>query len=258
MLISSLSRQYALCLFTVPDNRASTFWDWSTLLILRLVGLRGADIRGDEGVRLLENDMEKYWARAQLHVSDVLLPMAVRAKCFPGGTTVNDLDKHLVGPTAANGAPRPSDPRRKAAEAVRLLSATCHAGSLLSSLQAKLRKQLADIPMGNDRVAALEVIEEQFLKGHVDFYSIFEDFAPQLAGYLAAIQDFSQHNAQRGAAGRREIGEQTTGKVKEAAPKYMHLSKDAAAALIAGEIGKSASTVRRMLSELFPGSAWVR
>jgi DNA-binding IclR family transcriptional regulator len=47
-------------------------------------------------------------------------------------------------------------------------------------------------------------------------------------------------------------------KVKEVASKFMHLPKDAAASLISEEVGKSPSTVRRLLSELFPGAAWVR
>ncbi|MGJ7567865.1 hypothetical protein ACSFBM_28715 [Variovorax sp. GB1R11] len=207
---------------------------------------------------LLKPDMDRYWAGAQARIDEILMPMAIKAKCFPEGTTADDLEKHIVELRPATGESQPSDPRLRAAEAVRLLYGICHAGFALSNLQATAYARLANIPMGDHRAAAMQAVDEPFLQGHADLYATFEDFAPQMVGYLGAIQDFSQHNAQRGAAGRREIGEQTTSKVKEAAPKFMHLPKDSAATLIAEEIGRSASTVRRLLSELFPGPAWVR
>ncbi len=202
--------------------------------------------------------MAEYWAHAQSRVDNLLLPMAIRARCFPKSTTANDLEKHINNPTGSTGKPKPTDPRLRAAEGVRLLSATCHTGFLLLKLEAQLRTGVASTAMVDDRAAVMAMIDEVFLQSHADLYSIFQEYAPKVSGYLDAIYDSSHHNAQRGAAGRRGIGGQTTGKVKEVAPKYMHLPKDTAAALIGGEIGRSASTVRRLLSELFPGSAWVR
>lgn len=112
--------------------------------------------------------------------------------------------------------------------------------------------------MGSDGAIAMSLVDEPFLQGHDDFFEIFEQYALRLVGYLEAMNDLSQQNVERGAAGRREIGEQTMNKVKEVAPKFMHMPKDAAASLISEEVGRSASTVRRLLSELFPGAAWVR
>lgn len=205
---------------------------------------------------LLKTDMDRYWAAAQAHMDNVLLPMAIKARCFPEDTTADDLEKHIFDPSAATEEPQPSDPRLRAAQAVRLLCGVCHAGFALSNIQATMHARLAELPLGDHRAAAMQVIDEPFLQGHADLYATFEEFAPQLGGYFAAIQDFSRHNAQRGAAGRRELGAQTMNKVKEVAPKFMHLSKDSAAALIAQEIGRSASTVRKLLSDMFPGPAW--
>ncbi|WP_431113110.1 hypothetical protein [Variovorax paradoxus] len=173
---------------------------------------------------LLKDDMDKYWARAQSHVHGVLLPMAIRCKCFPHGTTADDLEKQIVDPTAFPRERRPSNPRFRAAEAIRLLSGTCQAGLLLSSLEAKLCGQLGDILMGNDRVVAMEVTDEQFLQGHADFLL-------DIRGFRSAIGRLSHSHPRFLAAQRpmwssrgRGIGEQTTGKVEEEAPKYMHLS----------------------------------
>ncbi|WP_431123391.1 hypothetical protein [Variovorax paradoxus] len=208
---------------------------------------------------LLTNEIDAYWTSAQARIDDVLLPMAIKVKCFPEGTTTETLPKHYADfLRAADAKPQLTGPRHKATEGLWLLFRTCDAGRTLARLRTKVHADLKDVPMGSDGAIAMSLVDEPFLQGHDDFFEIFEQYAPRLVGYLEAMNDLSQQNVERGAAGRREIGEQTMNKVKEVAPKFMHMPKDAAASLISEEVGRSASTVRRLLSELFPGAAWVR
>ena len=208
---------------------------------------------------LLANEIDAYWTSAQARIDKVLLPLAIKVKCFPEGTTPEMVPKHYIGSLRAAAAkPQSAGPRHKATQGLWLLSWTCEAGRTLARQRAKLPADLKDLPMSSNREMTMSLIDEPFLQGHDAFLEIFEEFAPRLMGYLEAMSDVSQQNVERGAAGRREIGEQTVNKVKELAPKFMHLPKDAAASKISEEIGKSPSTVRRLLSDLFPGGAWVR
>lgn len=56
--------------------------------------------------------------------------------------------------------------------------------------------------------------------------------------------------------GRRAIGTKSRIKVKIEAEHYRHLSKERAAAEIADIVNLDTGTIRRYLSELFPGNMW--
>ena len=60
------------------------------------------------------------------------------------------------------------------------------------------------------------------------------------------------------AKGRRAIGERSREKVRHAAQEYVgrRLSKEKVAAELALKLHLDASTIRRKLSEMFPGKAW--
>lgn len=208
---------------------------------------------------LSTNEMEAYWTSAQARIDDVLLPLAIKVKCFPEGTTTETLPKRYAESLrAAKEKPQVNGPKHKATKGLWLLSWTCEAGRTLARQHTEMCANLKDVLTGSDGAIAMSLMDETFLQSHEDFFDIFEQYAPRLVGYLEAMNDVSQQNVERGAAGRRELGEQTMNKVKEVASKFMHLPKDAAASLISEEVGKSPSTVRRLLSELFPGAAWVR
>jgi hypothetical protein len=91
--------------------------------------------------------------------------------------------------------------------------------------------------------------------------SILQDAAqwiPYAYGYLCALADAREEVVRQGANGRRLIGATTRERIRQAAePHRGNISREVAAPLIAEEVGKSAATVRRMLSELYPGSNWV-
>jgi hypothetical protein len=70
------------------------------------------------------------------------------------------------------------------------------------------------------------------------------------------IEKIKKININRAANGRRLIGATSREKVRTAAQKFKHLSKESAAPNIADSVGLSAGTVRRYLSELFPGDKW--
>ena len=56
--------------------------------------------------------------------------------------------------------------------------------------------------------------------------------------------------------GRKLIGAASRAKVQKQAENFRHLSKDSAAPAIANIVGLSPGTVRRYLTELFPGLDW--
>lgn len=56
--------------------------------------------------------------------------------------------------------------------------------------------------------------------------------------------------------GRKLIGAASRAKVQKQAKNFRHLSKDSAAPAIANAVGLSPGTVRRYLTELFPGPDW--
>ena len=63
-------------------------------------------------------------------------------------------------------------------------------------------------------------------------------------------------NAKRATKGRQEIGAASRDRVRKASADYRHLSKELAAPKIAEAANLSPGTVRRYLSELFPGVEW--
>ena len=66
----------------------------------------------------------------------------------------------------------------------------------------------------------------------------------------------STANAKRATKGRQLIGAASRDKVRQASASYRHLSKELAAPIIAEAANLSPGTVRRYLSELFPGIEW--
>lgn len=78
-----------------------------------------------------------------------------------------------------------------------------------------------------------------------------------VSGYLRAMLDMRAANSRRGANGRRLIGTTTREKARAAAEQFRGKhSRESAAPMVAELIGKSPATVRKLLSELFPGEAW--
>jgi hypothetical protein len=77
-------------------------------------------------------------------------------------------------------------------------------------------------------------------------------------GFLMGMRESSLEAIRRGAAGRRLIGASTREKIRREALKLTPpgLSKEKAAFQIADSVQLSSGTVRRLLSELFPGSSW--
>jgi hypothetical protein len=61
---------------------------------------------------------------------------------------------------------------------------------------------------------------------------------------------------QRLAKSRKLIGASSRAKVAKAAETHMHLSKDRAAVAMADTVNLDPGTIRRYLSELFPGNNW--
>lgn len=63
-------------------------------------------------------------------------------------------------------------------------------------------------------------------------------------------------DTRRAADGRRLIGATSRDKVRHAAEKYRHMSKEAASVSIADDVRLAHGTVKRYLSELYPGEKW--
>lgn len=75
-------------------------------------------------------------------------------------------------------------------------------------------------------------------------------------GYKKSINETVNRNVQRAAKGRRLIGASSRQKVRDKAELFRHLSKEAASFEISNSVGLTAGTIRRYLSELFPGNEW--
>lgn len=71
-----------------------------------------------------------------------------------------------------------------------------------------------------------------------------------------AVAEITTNNVRRAANGRRLIGATSRAKVAKTAEEFRHLSKEKAAAAMADIVNLDAGTIRRYLSELFPGSQW--
>lgn len=80
-----------------------------------------------------------------------------------------------------------------------------------------------------------------------------------LAGYFSAIEDLREERTRLAAAKRREAGINSRARLRQAAGELRGtMSRDAAAAKLADRLGKSPGTLRRQLSEEFPGAMWTR
>ena len=77
-------------------------------------------------------------------------------------------------------------------------------------------------------------------------------------GYLTAVENQGLESSRHGAEGRRRIGATSKEKVRDAAAVHRAagISKEKAALDIAQDVSLSPSTIRKLLSELFPGSKW--
>ena len=71
-----------------------------------------------------------------------------------------------------------------------------------------------------------------------------------------SVREQGIENGRRAAEGRRLIGSASREKVRKAAEAYRHVARDAAAFPISQEVGLAPGTVRRYLSQLFPGDDW--
>ena len=71
-----------------------------------------------------------------------------------------------------------------------------------------------------------------------------------------ALEKQKNDTVKRAANGRRLIGKASRAKVKQAASDYQHSFKDRAAAEMANLVNLEPGTIRRYLSELFPGKNW--
>lgn len=75
-------------------------------------------------------------------------------------------------------------------------------------------------------------------------------------GKTHAAVEINVNNAKRATNGRRLIGATSREKVRLEAANQMHLSKERAAAAMASIVNLDPGTIRRYLSELFPGNTW--
>ena len=78
-------------------------------------------------------------------------------------------------------------------------------------------------------------------------------------GYLDGLQDARDRAHAEAAKSRRKIGDSKRERVRQLAePHRGHMSKEKAAFEIAESIGASPGSIRKMLTELFPGSDWTK
>lgn len=189
------------------------------------------------------DEVKTYWASARAAIESKLIPLAQKTNCIPRGATLDSLRSRT---------PRfdRDDPKREAALSVQLLSELCAKGDSLVAL----REQLTPALQG--QAAALALVDETMAGAHEEIAPICDHLRVQLAGYLAALDAVNAFRVKRGAKSRRAQGDVTRERVKSAARRYTHLSRESAAVQIADEVGKSSGTIRRLLSELFPGDRW--
>ena len=77
-----------------------------------------------------------------------------------------------------------------------------------------------------------------------------------LLGKQDTEAEIVKKNVKRAANGRRLIGATSRAKVAKTAESFRHLSKERAAAGMAEIVNLDPGTIRRYLSELFPGDKW--
>lgn len=75
-------------------------------------------------------------------------------------------------------------------------------------------------------------------------------------GVVMERESANRRSTKKAVNGRKLIGASSRAKVQKHAENFRHLSKDSAAPAIANVVGLSPGTVRRYLTELFPGLDW--
>jgi hypothetical protein len=75
-------------------------------------------------------------------------------------------------------------------------------------------------------------------------------------GDAMASKRIKSKSIMKAVTGRRLIGSASRAKVQKQAEQFRHMSKDSAAPKIANIVGLSPGTVRRYLTELYPGQDW--
>jgi hypothetical protein len=77
-----------------------------------------------------------------------------------------------------------------------------------------------------------------------------------LLGEVSRRNQVAKLNSKRATNGRRLIGAASRAKVAKVAESFMHLSKEKAASAMSNSVNLDTGTIRRYLSELFPGDKW--
>lgn len=192
---------------------------------------------------MTSDEFAPYWASARASIESTLMPLARKTRCLPQGATFESVRLRI--PKFDR-----DDPKREVVDSIALLSLLCAKGDVLVQLRSKLAHTL------KEHEAAIALVDETLKGSHEELVSLCDHLRLQLAGYLAAINATNAFRVSRGAKVRRTQGNATRDRVKSVARRYTHLSRESAAVQIAEEIGKSSGTVRRLLSELFPGDQW--
>ncbi len=81
-------------------------------------------------------------------------------------------------------------------------------------------------------------------------------FAAMEFGAASMTNQIRERSVGRAIAGRRKIGLVSKSRVAKSAVAFMHLSKGDAAYEIAKIVNLDAGTVKRYLSQIFPGEKW--
>ncbi len=192
---------------------------------------------------MTEYEFRTYWSEARASIEGKLVPLAQKTNCIPPGATLDSLRHRTLRFER-------DDPKREAALQMRLLAELCAIGDLLVRQRDDFVK-----PLQGHR-DAIAVVDEALAGAHEEFVPICDHVRVQLVGYLTALAAVNSFRVKRGAKSRRVQGDATRERVKLAARRFNHLSRESAAVHIADEIGKSSGTIRRLLTELFPGDEW--
>ena len=159
--------------------------------------------------------------------------MAVRLAIIDAGTTCEDIEGW---PEASDQVPSmQTEDGRKSLAALYLMS-------VAKNLRSIRNMHMAKRPVDVQQLQVIAILSEQ--RGC-------------LAGVLAAIAVGINQTVRRGASGRKKQGDATRARVQQMADGLRgRMSKEVAAVKVAEAVGKSTSTVRRLLSELYPGTSW--
>lgn len=183
-----------------------------------------------------ENASIEAWREGWTRIKLELLPLAIRTKCMPREAAVWDL---VPGPQSEL-----AESKRHGRELLCSLAKICVVGATYA----------IDPDDGFGEDFGDPVFKEWAANGVLSGVATALYF--ECRGYLSALAAVSHESAGRATGGRLRVGRESRDKVRQAAEGRRHLSREAAAIDIAREINLSSSTVRRRLSELFPGDEW--